>query len=266
MRESARGRLHAHQTAGGVKRSMRKRLGRSELRAVLSRGPAPREAEVARTKERCVSLLAGQTFEERTGFGEFLREVLRYSGWRMWILQGAALLAACMGIFAMPGFPAVTSAFAPVLVLACIPALLQGRIWGMEEIEASTRASGSQILFAKLILAGGADLVFLTLMIFCQAAARQSGEELLGLVLYTVVPFLTASTGILRCLRRRSASAAGAGLCLGISLFWSMLGLWIPQAYQASATGVWLTAFVLFSVFFGRELYEVVLTARAVPA
>ena len=82
----------------------------------------------------------------------------------------------------------MTSAFAPVLVLACIPALLQGRIWGMEEIEASTRASGSQILFAKLILAGGADLVFLTLMIFCQAAARQRGEELLGLVLYTGGP------------------------------------------------------------------------------
>ena len=83
---------------------MRKRLGRSELRAVLSRGPAPREAEVARTKERCVSLLAGQTFEERTGFGEFLREVLRYSGWRMWILQGAALLAACMGFLRCPDF------------------------------------------------------------------------------------------------------------------------------------------------------------------
>lgn len=245
---------------------MKERLTGNDLRALLRRGPAPRKEAVARTKERCFSLLSGQAFEARTGFWDFLREVLRYSGWRMWLLQGTALFAACMGIWAIPGFPAVTSAFAPVLVLACIPALLQGRICGMEEIEESTRASGAQLLLAKLILAGGADLVFLTLMIFCRAAARQTGEELLGLVLYTLVPFLTASAGTLRCLRRKSAPAAGAGLCLGISVFWSLLGLWIPQLYQASATGLWLTAFVLFTAFFGRELYGIVQEGRAVWA
>lgn len=91
--------------------------------------------------------------------------------------------------------------FMPLFALTVFPALFRGRRYNMTELEASTRASGAQIVLAKLVLAGGANLVCLTLLLclefFLNASPIQTGR----LILYAIVPYLICMTVLLRSMR-----------------------------------------------------------------
>ena len=69
--------------------------------------------------------------------------------------------------------------FIPLLILACLPSFYQSSIFGMGEIEAVTRASAAQIILAKLILAGAAQIVCLTVICwFADVYKRQVQDPL----------------------------------------------------------------------------------------
>lgn len=53
-------------------------------------------------------------------------------------------------------------AFTPLFALAVMPSLLRSQFFNMGEMEAVTRASGAEIILAKLILAGAANLICIT--------------------------------------------------------------------------------------------------------
>ena len=56
------------------------------------------------TQEMCSALIEEQRKldilpEERTDFWQFLSDVLRHTGWLLWVTQGILLLLVCAGIF-----------------------------------------------------------------------------------------------------------------------------------------------------------------------
>ena len=142
-------------------------MKKRELQSILQNGPQPKRLK--ETQQICTTILNQQKQlnlipEERTKFWQFLSDVMRHIGWRLWLSQGIVLLFICAGVFSILNVPNVISMFIPLLILACLPSFYQSSIFGMGEIEAVTRASGAQIILAKLILAGAAQIICLTVI------------------------------------------------------------------------------------------------------
>ena len=233
------------------------------LRDSLGCGEATRTDKKAGTVARCKEVVRryGDGWEEeRTGFWQFLSDVFRFEGLSIFGLQAGILFLICIWLGTIDHIidnvsyyiPAVT----PLFALAVIPPLLRSQFYRMGEMEAVTRASGAEILLAKLILAGAANLIGITAVLCLAMYARQSGGGLGQMILYGLVPYLVCMTTILRLIRLRKkerlpvCAVATTGFCV----VWLISASGMPQMYETSATGVWILLFITFCGFFGREI------------
>lgn len=196
---------------------------------------------------------------ERTGFFQYLSDVFRFDGFPILGLQAAVLMLVCLNISFIANEPALMPVFMPLFALAVLPALFRGSRHKMAELEASTRASGAQIALAKLVLAGGANLVCLTLLVWLELCLNASPVQTGRLILYAVVPYLLCMAVLLRNIRLRKYKNIQPyvyeifAFCLG----WGAAAKVLPELYKASATGVWVIAFAAFGAFFLREIIYV---------
>ena len=237
------------------------------------------------TQEMCSALIEEQRKldilpEERTDFWQFLSDVMRHTGWRLWVTQGILLLLVCAGIFSVSESPQIIPVFIPLFVLACLPSFYQSTAFGMREMEAVTRASSAQIILAKLVLAGGSEIICLTVICWFAALTAEYPVTLIQLILYVAVPLLACliltlwsmrtreryamQLSLLACLiltlwsmrtRERYAMQLSILSCLGASTFAGILAHWFPALYELSALGVWIMTFVIFAGFFIKELW-----------
>ncbi len=147
-------------------------------------------------------------------------------------------------------------AFTPLFALAVIPPLLRSQFYKMGEMEAVTRASGAETILAKLVLAGAANLVGITVVLGLVMYRRQSGEGIGRIILYGLVPYLFCMTTILRLirLRRREGLSVCAVVTIAYCVVWGISANRMPQVYETSATGLWIVLFLVFGGFFGREI------------
>ena len=74
--------------------------------------------------------------------------------------------------------PIAIVVFIPLFILAVMPVLFKSQFYGMSEIEAVTRASGAQIMLAKLVLAGSANLVCITIVLCLEMSIQSDCGEL----------------------------------------------------------------------------------------
>lgn len=243
-------------------------MNRREIKNILREG-IPADPQMLEETQRgcrniiqmqCESRREGVCLEVRNGFGQFLSGVFRFAGIRLWITHGIVLAIVLTGVWQLPGSPAVISFFMPLFAMACIPSFFENQIWGMGEIEAASRASGGQIMLAKLILAGMADLVCLTVFLGWMWQCGRYEEGLFSLILYALVPLLFCITAILWIARRNRDDGARlcAAFCAGILLFCILSGLKMSWLYRTSAVGIWGVAFFLSTVFFIREIRELI--------
>ena len=146
--------------------------------------------------------------------------------------------------------------FMPLFILACIPSFCQSATFGMNEIEASTRASSAQIIIAKLVLAGAAEIVIATIICGLTLFTAEYPIALIQIILYVIVPFLGCMVITLWSMRTQERYAIQFAIvaCLGTSAFAGALAHWTPALYDLSALGIWMVAFVVFAGFFIREL------------
>lgn len=230
-----------------------------ELQSILQTGPEPKRLK--ETQQICTAILnqqkqLDQIPEERTRFWQFLSDVMPHIGWRLWVSQGIVLLFICAGVFSIHNMPNVISMFIPLLILACLPSFYQSSTFGMAEMEAVTRASGAQIILAKLLLAGAAQIVCLTVICWLAIVVADYPVTLIQLIMYTIVPFLACLILALWNMRTRERYAIQFSVisCLGVSAFAGVLTHWFPAIYDISAIGVWFITFVLFMGFFTKEL------------
>ena len=174
--------------------------------------------------------------EPRTGFFHYLSDVIRFDG-----------------------IPKNIPIFMPLFVLAIIPAIFKSQYYGMSEIEAVTRASGAQITLAKLVLAGAANLVCITILLCMEVYLQNSYKEIGQMVLYCLVPYLVCMVALLRLLRlqKQQSLQICAIVVLGSCICWGMSARILPWLYETSAVGVWIVTFLIFAMFFINEIHYI---------
>lgn len=255
-----------HQTRNKIKQRINRRntAPPPRLQAALQQQPHPEKLE--ETIELCTLLLQDYPCRrmQRTTFWGYLADVLRFEGAGIFGLQTAILLVVCIVSETVVKEPRYIPAFMPLFGLALMPVLFRSQFCGMGELEAVTRASGAQIILAKLVLAGAADLVCITALLCLQMRLQDSRENMGQMVLYCLVPYLVCLTAMLRLLRlRRRESIPVCGIAvLGSGFGWGMSAVLLPELYETSAAGIWLLAFLLFAGFFSKEIYYIIETRR----
>lgn len=231
------------------------------LKQVLKEEMEPKRLE--QTINICTCLMRKQEIkktEQRIDFFQYLSEIFRFEGIPIFTLQSVMLLIVCLVISGLSDAPQKIPAFMPLFVLAVIPVLFKGQAYGMSEIEASTRASNAQIILAKLILAGAANLVCITVVLSMEVCMQNSADGLGQMILYCLVPYLVSMTFLLRFVRwqRRKGTAVCVMGILGFCIGWGMSASMLPWLYEASAVGIWIIAFFVFSLFFIKEVCFIV--------
>ena len=202
--------------------------------------------------------------EPRTGFFKYLSEVFRFYGIPLFGLQAVTLLIVGLAVSTVAGGPKDIPVFMPLFVLAVMPVIFKSQFYGMSEIEAATRASGVQIILAKLILAGAANLVCMTALLCLEVYLQNSCKEIGQMILYCLVPYLVCMAAMLRLARlRRKENIPVYGVAtLSSCVCWGMSARVLPWLYEASATGLWLTAFLVFTMFFIKEVCFIIETNK----
>lgn len=210
------------------------------------------------TIKLCIAIMRVQKEEEepRTGFVQYLSDIFRFEGIPVLGLQAAALSVICLTISTVADILKCIPVFMPLFVLAVMPVLFRCQYYGMNEMEAVTRASGAQITLAKLVLSGAANLVCITIFLFFVISYQDSSREIGQMILYCLVPYLVCMISLLRLIRlqRKEGIKIGIALTLGSCVFWGELAKVLPWLYETSAFGIWLVAFLFFAAFFIKEI------------
>ncbi len=223
-------------------------------------------AKLKETVKLCIGVMREQKLaqksqeEPRTDFVQYLSDIFRFEGIPLFGLQAVTLLIICLAISAAAGIPKYIPAFMPLLVLAVMPVMFKCQYYGMSEMEAVTRASGSQIVLAKLILAGAANLVCMTVLIAFEINLQDSFGEIGQIILYCMVPYLVCMVSMLRLirLRRKENIQICTVIALSSCVCWGILARMLPWLYEASAFGLWIVAFLFFAAFFIKEIYFII--------
>ena len=232
-----------------------------ELQEILQQS-LQQEVQPERLEEcitHCIEIMREQRHaaeETRTGFFQYLSDVFRFEGIPIFGLQAITLFLVCLIITTMANVPKYIPSFMPLFALAILPTVYKSQIYKMSEIEAATRASGSQIMMAKLILAGAANLVCITVLLCFEVYMQGSCEALGQMALYCLVPYLVCMVAMLRLirLRRRESLTIYATAVFSSCIIWGMSVNLLPWLYETSAIGLWVVAFLVFAVFFVKEV------------
>ena len=182
-----------------------------------------------------------------------------FKGYR-YLFFRVTLFFVCLMIASVADIPQNIPIFMPLFVVTAMPVLFKSQLYGMSEIEAVTRASGAQIILAKLVLAGSTNLVCITIVLWLEVSLQNDYSKLGQMVLYCLVPYLVCMTGMLRLVRlqRRESIWTCAIVMLGSCVCWAISSRVIPWLYATSAIGFWLIAFVVFGIFFMKEVLFIV--------
>ena len=232
----------------------------SHLRQSLGKEVRPEKLE--ETIKLCTKIMREQGIfqsEPRTGFFQYLSDAFRFESITIFGLQAAVLFIVCLLIVGIADTPGNIPMLMPLFVLAVVPAVFKSQYYGMSEIEAATRASNAQITLARLILAGAANLVSITILLCLEVCLQNSGKAIGRLVLYCLVPYLVCMVTLLRLLRlqKRESLQAGAVFMFGFCVCFGLSAKALPWLYEASAMGLWIVAFLIFTSFFISEIYYI---------
>ena len=211
----------------------------------------------------CIGIMREQRYtveEPRTSFFGYLSDVFRFEGMSIFGLQAVTLFIVCLSISTMTGIAKYVPVYMPWFVLAVMPTFFKGQYYKMSEIEAATRASGAQIMLAKLILSGAANIICITVLLGLEVYLRNSGDALGQMILYCLVPYLVYMAAMLRLirLRRKESLTIYSVVVFSSCLCWGMSARLLPWLYETSAIGLWIVVFVVFAVFFVKEVYYIV--------
>ncbi len=238
---------------------MKNRELKTYLQSSLQQGAEIRHEKKEEITAQCKKIMREQeksSGEERTSFWQFLSDVFRFEGLLIFGLQAGVLFLVCIQIGMIQGAAYYVPAFTPLFALAVMPALLRSQFYKMGEMEAVTRASGTEMTLAKLILAGAANLVCMTVVLCMVLYVRQSSDGIGRMILYGLVPYLVCMSALLRLIRlcKKEKIFVCAAAMMGSCVAWGVSAKALPQIYEASATGLWILLFVIFSGFFCREI------------
>ncbi len=219
-------------------------------------------AHMEETIKLCVATMREQPApaEPRQSFWGFLSDVFHFEGISLLLSQSIILLLTSLAICSLSMDPRELPMYMPFFILAVVPIFFRGQRYRVSEVEAATRTSGAQLALARLILAGGATLVCVTLLLGLEVRLQRSCENLGQMVLYCLVPYLTCMTAMLALIRKRRKDGISISIAivLGSFVFWWCSSRLFPWLYEASAVGIWIVAVLAYSVLFTKEIVYII--------
>lgn len=235
------------------------------LQKSLQQEESPQKLE--ETKKKCIQIMREQQMksqEPRTGFVQYLSDVFRFEGLSIFGIQAVTLFLVCLAIFTIADIPGNIPIYIPLFVLGIMPVIFKCQYYKMSEIEAVTRASGAQILLAKLVLAGAANLICMTVLVILEVSLQNSYKGIGQMVLYCLVPYMVCMVSMLRLIRlqKKESISICVIVMFGSCVCWGIAARFMPWLYETSAFGIWIVAFLFFTAFFVKEIYYIIVTRK----
>lgn len=201
---------------------------------------------------------------QRITFMQFLRMQVRFVGWKVWTIQGAALIMICwmmvrlygQGYWTNPQSVASMLGSLSVLVFMTIPPFLyRSNRYGMQEVEAATRFSSARLLLARFIIVGAGDAALLSgiLLTVALGFALRADAALVSVML----PFLLAASGSLYLLAHTAPQTClwgSMGLCGAL-----LLGIFVGNRhlqFRGNFSFAWICLCAVLAAFCCYQLHS----------
>lgn len=188
---------------------------------------------------------------KNAGFFYILRVQFSYISKWLWVLS-AVLFA---GIFIASRYIAsglvwYVSGIIPFIITFTFTESVRSVIYGMNELEMSSRFTLKSIIMSRVIIIGAVNM---SLVLFTELL---SGDILWINIVYMLVPYLSSATGGFIILRKFT-SKEGVYLSSGFGIIISLLDMgsieYYNFIYDAQYTGIWVIAAIMF---FAAAIYE----------
>ena len=183
---------------------MRKQNFRNLLRSTMQEVELPvRNEHLQKTISLAKNEWKERVVRPRITFSKFLAAQIKFVGWKIWLAQ--AIVVLCLSFLLVylgdyilnnPRNGALLLCSISILVLmSAFPFIQRSVRYKMYEIETATRFSATKQLLAKLLIIGIGDISMLC-SIVCVAIIN-TPLETKSILLYLLLPFLIASSGLL---------------------------------------------------------------------
>lgn len=197
----------------------------------------------------------------------FLLSQIKYTAWKIWLVQGLILIVLCMALSACFGTSfinisqhvAVLLCGSAILVLmTAIPFIQRGLRYQMHEIEAAAMFSSAKLLAAKLLIIGIGDSVMLgcVLLLVLFKTTTNIGTAFL----YLMLPFLTVTSAFLYLLGHVPAHRfSGYCGCIGAVVFMIVSGLSYlnPAITKMTFSVSWGFVYFILAIFCIYQLHYI---------
>lgn len=167
----------------------------------------------------------------------------------VWAVSAAVFAAALLGAAeAQSGMLWIISALTPFVALTAVTESARSEVFGMAELEATSRFSLKSVMLARMGIVGIAHFLLLCLVLPFVENTEAVGFWRTGV--YLVVPYLLTSVLGL-WLVRRICGREGNYACLGAAVIVSAMelagGQNAPCLYQTEYFGWWVAALILLA-------------------
>ena len=209
---------------------------------------------------------------------EFLREISRtpintfafmklqisYIRKRVWILSVIVMMLAIVSKkYVGADCIWVVSALVPFVAISMVSENNRSEIYGMAELEQTSRFSLKSVMYAKLVIVGISHIMLLSFIIPFIGNGGLTPYVQIGI--YILVPYLLASTLGLTAVRRNRGKETSY-YCFGISCMVSCLQIIvreiIPQIYDGKWFPCWIAVFLYLLMRLCAEYKKMIYTTE----
>ncbi|MEG0899835.1 MAG: hypothetical protein RSF40_09030 [Oscillospiraceae bacterium] len=199
---------------------------------------------------------------KRIKFSAFLVSQIKFTAWKIWMVQGLILvvlcsvLSACFGdlFLSRPQHIAILLCGSAIVVLmTAMPFIQRGLRYKMYEIEVATKFSSIKLLSAKLLIIGIGDAIMLSSVLLL--ALFKTTLTIGTIALYLMLPFLVLTSVCLYVLGHvpvhRFSLYCGSG-CAAIFLIVAGFRYLYPEIVKQTFSVSWsliCIALVMFCVY-----------------
>ena len=238
---------------------MRKQNFRNLLRSTMQEVELPvRNEHLQKTISLAKNEWKERVVRPRITFSKFLAAQIKFVGWKIWLAQ--AIVVLCLSFLLVylgdyilnnPRNGALLLCSISILVLmSAFPFIQRSVRYKMYEIETATRFSATKQLLAKLLIIGIGDISMLS-SILCVAIIN-TPLETKSILLYLLLPFLIASSGLLYLIGHtpiEKISQNSVVICMVLFLAFTILGKTYPIVFQQTFSFKWAAICVILILF-----------------
>lgn len=196
-------------------------------------------------------------------WSDFILSQLGYIRKRVWIASFFLYLAAILlGTLMDRGDMKLLwsiSAILPYLAMITITETARSAVYGLAELEMTTRYNLRSVLFARMTALGVGNLITLILML--PILTGKINLNIFKIGIYLLVPYLITSFlsyKIINHVRTKDLSYYCAAVAAAVSCFGLIFGQIWKVIYQQQYFILWLAASVLLTAFLAKEIKKLI--------